>query len=211
MGDYPLGGKSNTGEYRGVLSPHSLGDATPGGMEYVAPVQYVRSFAISKHCTYLYGVSRKRDDQTSTFSQGYYGTHAAGENNWRIGAMWFADAAEALQGKTILSAQLTLRRASGGWSNAVGVYLGTVALPEDDFTTTLKPAFTAAGTYPIGTLKRETEATYDVTSLISAIQAGHAIGVYEPRSAYSDNWSPAYTNFYGKGSAYEPVLTVTYT
>ena len=183
---------------------------TAGGMEYVEPEYITQTFTLSKHCTYLYGVKRIRDDQATTFSQGYYGTYASGNNNWRIGAMWFADAASALSGKTIKSAKLTMRRASGGWSNAVPVYLGTVALAESDFTSTLTPTFNKAATYPVGNLARETEATYDVTALMSAIQAGQAIGVFEPRSEFSGNFSPAYTNFYGLGSGYEPVLTVEY-
>lgn len=185
---------------------------TAGGMEYTAPEYITRTFAISKHCTYQYGVSRIRDDQATTFSQGRYGTldMSTYTNYWRIGAMWFADAAAALAGKTVKSAKLTLRRASGGWSNAIPVYLGKVALAESAFTSTLTPAFTAAATSPIGSLKRETEATYDVTDLISSIQAGQALGVFEPRNQYSGTYSPAYTQFYGKGSAYEPVLTVEY-
>lgn len=212
VGSYPMGGDADYDTYRGALNTYSLGSATAGGMEYTEPEYITQTFSISKHCTYLYGVSRTRDDQSNLFSQGRYGTYevASHTNYWRIGAMWFADAAAALAGKTIQSAQLKIRRGSGGWSNAVGVYLGKVALAESAFTSTLTPSFTAASTYPIGSLKRETEATYDVTDLISAIQAGQAIGVFEPRDDYSGNYSPAYTTFYGKGSNYEPTLTVTY-
>lgn len=185
---------------------------TAGGMEYTEPEYVTETFSISKHCTYLYGVSRTRDDQSNLFSQGRYGTYevASHTNYWRIGAMWFADAAAKLAGKTIQSATLKIRRGSGGLSNAVGVYLGKVALAESAFTSTLTPSFTAAATYPAGSLKRETEGTFDVTALMSAIQSGQALGVFEPRDDYSGSYSPAYTTFYGKGSNYEPTLTVTY-
>lgn len=209
-GTYPMGGSEDYIKACGVINPCTLGEATAGGMEYVEPEYVTQTFAISKHCTYLYGVSRIRDDQSTLFSQGRYGTYSSGSNNWRIGAMWFADAASALAGKSVKSAKLTLRRGSGGWSNAVGVYLGTVALSESDFTSTLTPAFTAASAYPIDTLSRETETAYDVTELIESIQAGQAIGVFEPRGEYSGSFSPAYTTFYGKGSSCEPVLTVEY-
>lgn len=209
VGNYPMGNVGYSG-YRGVVDTFSLGDATPGGWNYVAPTEITKSFAISKHCTYKYGTGRIRDDQSSTFSQGRYGAYSTGVNDWRIGAMWFADAASALSGKTIVKATLTMRRATGGWSSPVNVYLGRVALAESNFASTNSPTFTAAATYPIGTLARETEAVYDVTALMSSIKSGQAIGVFEPRSEYSGSWSTAYTQFYGKGSAYEPVLTVTY-
>lgn len=200
---------SGYGSSAATLLPVSV-TPTAGGMTYTEPEYVTQTFTISKHCTYLYGEKRIRDDQATVFSQGYYGTYTSGNNNWRIGAMWFADAASALAGKTIKSAKLTIRRASGGWSNAVGVYLGTVALAESNFASTLTPTFNKASTYPIASLARETEATYDVTALMSAIQAGQAIGVFEPRSEFSGNFSPAYTNFYGLGSGYEPVLAVEY-
>lgn len=204
----PMSVNGNIATNATLLNAHIAGVA--GGMTYTEPEYVTQTFTISKHCTYLYGEKRIRDDQATVFSQGYYGTYTSGNNNWRIGAMWFADAASALAGKTIKSAKLTIRRASGGWSNAVGVYLGTVALAESNFTSTLTPTFNKASTYPIASLARETEATYDVTALMSAIQAGQAIGVFEPRSEFSGNFSPAYTNFYGLGSGYEPVLAVEY-
>ena len=138
-------------------------NATPtaGGMEYTPPEYVTRSFHISKHCTYVYGDKRIRDDQSTWFSQGRYGEYetASHTNYWRIGAIWFADAAAALAGKTIKEAKLTIRRGAGGTSGAIKVYLGSVALNESDFNSTTKPTFTPAATYPIGTLKRETEAT----------------------------------------------------
>lgn len=184
--------------------------ATAGGMTYVEPEYVTKAFTISKHCTYLYGVRRIRDDQAATFSQGHRDGYTGGNNNWRIGAIWFADAVAELAGKTVESATLTLRRATGGWSNPVPVYLGSVALAESDFTSTLTPTFTKAATYPVGSLGREAEATYDVTDLMSAIQSGHALGVFEPRDEYDGSWSPAYSTFYGVGSGFEPVLTVKY-
>lgn len=209
-GTCPVSADGNSGSNATLLA--SSVTQTPGGMTYVEPEYVTKTFAISKHCTYLYGVSRIRDDQAATFSQGRYGTldNASFTNSWRIGAMWFADAASELNGKTVKSAKLTLRRASGGWSSAVPVYLGSVALAESAYASTLTPAFQEAAAYPIGELKRETEATWDVTGLIAAIQSGQALGVFEPRSEYSGTFSPAYTQIYGKGSGFEPVLTVEY-
>ena len=185
---------------------------TAGGMTYTEPEYVTKTFNISKHCTYVYGDRRIRDDQSTWFSQGRYGEYetASHTNYWRIGAIWFADAAAALAGKTIKEAKLTIRRGAGGTSGAVEVYLGSVALNESDFNSTTKPTFTPAATYPIGTLKRETEATYDVTALMDSIKAGQALGVFEPRDAYSGSYSPEYSTFYGKGTEYAPVLTVTY-
>lgn len=210
-----LGGKvpmsvSGYGASLATLHEGSSLTATAGGMTYVEPEYVTKSFAISKHCTYLYGIRRIRDDQAVTFSQGHRDGYISGNNNWRIGAIWFAEAAAELAGRTIDSATLTLRRATGGWSNPVSVYLGTVALAESDFTSTLTPEFEPAATYPVGSLGREAEATYDVMDLMSAVQAGHAIGVFEPRSEYDGSWSPAYSTYYGVGSGYEPVLTVRY-
>lgn len=210
VGDYPMGGDGDYNTYRGVLSTFSLGEAKPGGFDYNPPSEYTKSFTISKHCTYKYNTGRIRDDQSTSFSQGRYGTYSVGTNDWRIGAMWFTDAVTALAGKTVKSAKLKIRRGTGGFSSAVGVYLGTVALVESNFATTTTPKFTQASTYPIGTLKRDVEAEYDVTALMNAVQQGYAIAVYEKPSSYSGDWSPAYTTFYGKGSSYEPVLTVTY-
>lgn len=185
---------------------------TAGGMEYVAPAEITKTFAISKHCTYLYGNKRIRDDQSTLFSQGRYGTYSVNThyNDWRTGAMWFADVAEALSGKTIVNAKLTIRRASGGSSKAIDVYLGAVDLTEANYASTTTPVFVEASVYPIGKLSRETEVTYDVTELMPYIKSNKAIGVFEPRDEYSGSYSPEYTPFYGKGSAYEPVLTVTY-
>ena len=225
-GIVPANGAHGTLQGMGPVSVHgSAGGVTgtlilrnasvlAGGMEYTPPEYVTKSFPISKHCTYVYGDKRIRDDQSIFLSQGRYGAYetASHMTYWRTGAMWFAEATQVLQGKTIQSATLKLRRASGGWSGAVNVYLGSVALSESDFSSTTKPAFTPAANYPMGTLKRETEAIYDVTGLMSAVQSGHALGVFEPRDDYAsgEGWSPAYTNFYGKGSEYEPVLTVTY-
>jgi len=184
---------------------------TDGGMEYVAPTEITKTFAISKHCTYLYGVSRLRDDQSAQFGQGHYGGYATGGLNWRTGAMWFADATAELAGKTILSATLTLRRATGGFSNAVPVYLGYTPLTESNYTSTLTPSFTqSTNNYPGASISRESEMTYDVTQLMNAVKSGYAIALREPTRSYSGNYSPAYTQFYGKGSGFEPLLTVTY-
>lgn len=188
---------------------------TEGGMEYVAPAEITRSFPISKHCTYFWGVQRRRDDQSDQFSQGHYGGYTTDKLNWRTGAMWFASAAAELAGKTVVSATLRLRRAGGGSNQtAIPVYLGWMPLAEADFTSTLRPDFTeSTDNYPGAGLQREEEGVYDVTQLMDAVKAGYAIAVREPTKSYgtdSRDSSPAYTNFYGKGSSYEPVLTVTY-
>ena len=65
--------------------------------------------------------------------------------------------------------------------------------------------------YPAGQLSRECECVYDITSLMAAVQQGYGIGVYEPCAAYSGSYSPHYTMFYGLGSDFVPVLTVTYS
>ena len=212
-GKFPRGGKAGYGVYRSVIDTYDLGNATSGGMTMPGDEYITRIFTPSKHCTYAYGVTRYRDDQTSLISQGRYGSYSSASLGWRIGCLWYAEAVSVLAGKTIRSATLTLRRASGGWSNELPVYLGTVSLLESDFATTLKPEFTQSSSqpdFPAGSLGKESEGVFDVTGLMSALVSGGAIAVNEPRSSYSGTWSPAYTNFYGKGSAYEPVLTVEY-
>lgn len=214
VGTYPMGGTAGYSTYRGVINTYDLGDATAGGMTEPGATWVTRTFTPSKHCTYVYGVERVRDTQVSSISQGRYGDYAASSLGWRIGCLWFNDALEQLGGKTIRQATLTLRRSSGGFSSsAVPVYLGTVDLAEGDYATTLTPVFTKSTTlpdYPAGTLNRETEGTFDVTNLMTAFLQGDALALSEARSSYEGTWSPAYTNFYGKGSAYEPVLTVEY-
>jgi hypothetical protein len=85
-------------------------------------------------------------------------------------------------------------------------------LSEANFASTTTPKFNQVTEYPypVGELKRDTEDEYDVTNLMNAVQQGYALGIYEKPKSYSGEWSPAYATFYGKGSAYEPVLTVTY-
>lgn len=203
---------TNVGGYLSTI--HSAGGLMPteGGMEYVPPEEITQSFAISKHCTYVWAQHRIRDDQSAQFGQGRWGEAGSGNTGWRTGAMWFASATAALAGKTVISATLSLRRASGGYNQSeVPVYLGTTALAEADFASTSTPPFTAsAGNYPGSGMLREHEMTYDVTELMDAVKAGYAIALREPTRSYSGNFSAAYTNYYGKGSAYEPVLTVTY-
>ena len=182
--------------------------ATAGGINYVAPTEYTQSFAITKHCTYLLGWSRTRDDQSALVVQGSYrGT--GGNTRFNAGVMWFGGATAALAGKTVISATLTLRRASGGYSNAVPVWLSSTTLAEASYNTTYEPTLTAPTN--AGSLSRESSGTFDVTSLMSAILAGGGLAVYESKNTtVTDTWSPAYTQFYAKGSNYEPVLTVKY-
>lgn len=210
-GTDPVSVNGSAGGVTGTLVKRNV-TTQAGGMDYQPPEYVTKTFNISKHCTYVYGDRRIRDDQSTWFSQGRYGEYetASHTNYWRTGAIWFADAAAALAGKEIKEAKLTIRRGAGGTSGAVDVYLGSVALNESDFSSTTKPTFTPAATYPIGTLKRETEATYDVTALMDSIKAGQALGVFEPRDDYSGSYSPEYSTFYGKGTEYAPVLTVTY-
>ena len=123
-------------------------------------------------------------------------------------------ASTGLAGKTVHQATLSLRRSNGGSSAARNVYLGAVALRQADWATTYRPAFTAPSAlpaYPAGQLSRECEGVYDITSLMAAVQQGYGIGVYEPCAAYSGSYSPHYTMFYGLGSDFVPVLTVTYS
>lgn len=207
-GTTPYGCAQHTGHYIATLNSYETSGAT-GGITSgdASPSQYTRTFAISRHCTYEINRQRLRDDQTGVLYQGKYGAYS-GSSNWRVGAMWFGAAASALSGKTVVSAQLRLRRSGGGWSNAVPIYLCAVNLAEGSYTTTLSPSYTTPSS--AGSLRREAEATFDVTSLMSAVKNGYAIGVCEPNHSYAGDWSPAYTQIYGKGSAYAPELTVTY-
>lgn len=206
-GTVPMGGTNATGS---ALATMLTGEITPtaGGMEYVPPAEVTKTFALSSNCTYRRGSDIRVGGQ---FTQGVYGSYASGIK-WSTGAMWFAGATAELAGKTIRSATLTLRRASGGSSSPRNVYLGTVALTEANYDSTNWPTFTpSASNYPGAQIAREGEMTYDVTELMGAIQQGFAIAVHEPIDDYDGNWSPHYAQFYGKGSEFEPVLTVTYS
>lgn len=202
--------KSNSGNYVSgatLLTSGTLTE-TEGGISYVAPTSFTQTFYPTSHCVYLLGWSRRPHTQASSLTQGSY-RGEGGNTRFYAGLIWFDDAASALSGKTIVSATLTLRRSNGGYSNAVPVWLSSSALTSANYSTTLSPTLTT----PVnaGTLDKQTAGTFDVTSLMSAIQAGGAIAVYESSSTtVTDTWSPAYTHFYGKGSNYEPVLTVTY-
>lgn len=92
VGNYPRGGREDYGVYRGVINTYDLGEATAGGMSEPGVEFTTKTFAISKHCTYFYGVSRMRDDQTTQISQGRAGDYAAPTLGWRIGCLWFDDA-----------------------------------------------------------------------------------------------------------------------
>ena len=190
----------------------SIGAETAGGMSLPGGTQVTRTFAPSFHCSYS-GTSRKAYPDNKLIWQGVYKTYRRGYNDFNTGTLWFDEAAQALQGKTVRQATLTIRRANGGSSDARNVYLGTVKLLQSDWQTTYRPEFVAPETlpaYPAGTLPRETEGTFDVTNLMAGVQQGFGIGVYEPCAAYSGSNSPHYTQFYGLGSDYVPVLTVTY-
>lgn len=209
-GTCPISAGGNTGSNATLLT--SSVTPTPGGMEYVEPTEFTKSFAISKHCTYVFGDKRIRDDQSTLISQGRYGTYETASHNtyWRLGAMWFADAASELADKTIKSAKLKLRRGAGGTSGSVDVYMYKVELTEASFNSTTQPAYPPTSLSKVATLSREGEATIDVTSLMDAVKAGYALCVYEPRKSYSGSYSTNYATFYGKGTIYEPVLNVTY-
>lgn len=206
IGSIPMGGTAASRAESATLlgAPAAL-----AGTAALSPGSTTVTLRIQNHCTYLSGQSRIRADQSPLLSQGRYGAYAQNGLGWRIGAMWF-EGGEALQDKSILRATLTLRRASGGWSNPVPVYLGTSALTHAACDSTLQPPFTPLAAYPAGNLARETENVYDVTALSDAIRSGHAISLFEPRTEYSGEFSPAYTHFYGKGSSYEPFLTIEY-
>ena len=186
---------------------------TAGGMSEPGSARVTRTFLPSFHCTYS-GSSRKAYPDNKVIWQGVYGQYRAGYNDFHIGTLWFNEASAALAGKTIHQATLSLRRSNGGSSAARNVYLGAVALRQADWATTYRPAFTAPTAlpaYPAGQLSRECEGVYDITSLMAAVQQGYGIGVYEPCAAYSGSYSPHYTMFYGLGSDFVPVLTVTYS
>lgn len=181
---------------------------TAGGIDYVAPTEYTQAFNISKHCTYLLAWSRTPDTQANQMTQGSY-RGSGGNTRFYAGVMWFSGATSALAGKTVISATLTIRRSNGGYSNPVPVWLSTTTLTEVNYNTTLEPTLTT----PVnaGSLDKQASGTFDVTNLMSAIQAGGGIAVYENKNTVvTDTISPAYTHFYGKGSDYEPILTVTY-
>lgn len=213
LGTAPMGVYGATGTWLGTMLTENV-TPTPGGMEYVPPTEVTKTFPISKHCTYFWGVQRMRDDMSTLLSQGHYGGYTTDKLNWRTGAMWFAAATAELAGREIISATLRLRRAGGGVQSAVPVYLGYTALTESQYLSTLTPPFEpSASNYPGAGILREEEGAYDVTQLMAAVQAGYAIAVREPTNNYgsgASNFSDAYTYFYGKGSNFEPVLTVTY-
>ena len=186
---------------------------TAGGMSEPGSARVTRTFLPSFHCTYT-GSSRKAYPNNKVIWQGVYGQYRAGYNNFNTGTLWFDEASAALAGKTVHQATLSLRRSNGGSSAARNVYLGAVALRQADWDSTYRPAFTAPTAlpaYPAGQLSRECEGVYDITSLMAAVQQGYGIGVYEPCAAYSGSYSPHYTMFYGLGSDFVPVLTVTYS
>ncbi len=190
----------------------ALGTQTAGGMRLPGGTPITRTFAPSFHCSYS-GTSRKAYPENNLIWQGVYKAYRRGYNDFNTGTLWFEEAAQALQGKTVRQATLTIRRANGGSSDARNVYLGTVKLLQSDWQTTYRPEFIAPETlpaYPAGTLKRETEGTFDVTGLMAGVQQGYGIGVYEPCAAYSGSSSAHYTQFYALGSDYVPILTVTY-
>lgn len=199
---------SGTHEYAGTIKANGTLVQTEGGINYVAPTEFTQTFSISKHCTYLLAWSRTPDTNASSMTQGSYrGT--GGNTRFNAGVMWFSGATSALSGKTIVSAQLTLRRSNGGYSNPVPVWLCSTTLTEANYNTTYEPTLTTPTN--VGSLDKQSSGTYDVTSLMSAIQAGGGIAIYEPKTTtVTDTWSPAYTHFYGHGSDYEPVLTVKY-
>lgn len=202
--------KSTNGNWSptGTLIVYGTKTQTEGGINYVAPTELTQTFSISKHCTYLLAWSRTPDTNANSMTQGSYrGT--GGNNRFYASVMWFSGATSALSGKTIVSAQLTLRRSNGGYSNPVPVWLSTTTLTEANYNTTYEPTLTTPTN--VGSLDKQSSGTYDVTSLMSAIQAGGGIAIYEPKNTtVTDTWSPAYTHFYGHGSDYEPVLTVKY-
>ena len=211
-GTYPM---ADMGHYCGSsLATYCTGTGctgTAGGMNEPGSARVTRTFLPTFHCSYT-GSSRKAYPENKVIWQGVYGKYRVGYNNFNTGTLWFGEASAALAGKTIHQATLTLRRSNGGSSAARNVYLGAVELRQADWETTYRPVFTAPTelpAYPAGQLKRESEGVFDVTSLMAAVQQGYGIGVYEPCASYSGSYSPHYTMFYGLGSDFVPVLTVT--
>lgn len=209
VGSTAIYAASGTDDTTGWLKTSGTLTPTTGGITYVAPTTITQSFTPSKHVTYLLNWSRTRDDTSAMVVQGSY-RGKNGNDRFNAGLIWFASATSALAGKTVVTATLKIRRASGGYSNAVPVWLSSSTLTEANYNTTYDPPLTTPTTP--GSLTRESEGTYDVTSLMSAILSGGALAVYENKNTtVTDTWSPAYTQFYGHGSNYEPVLTVTYS
>ena len=200
---------NGTHEYAGTIKANGTLVQTEGGINYVAPTSLTKTFNITKHCTYLLGWSRTPDTSAAQMCQGSYrGT--GGNTRFNAAVMWFTGATTELAGKTITSATLKIRRSNGGYSNDVPVWLSTTTLAAANYNTTFEPALTTPT--KVGVLDKQEVGTYDVTSLMSAIQSGGGLALYESKNtSVSDTWSPGYTHFYGHGSDYEPTLTVTYS
>lgn len=207
LGTIPKAATATYG-YGGTIVAAGNLTQTEGGINYIAPTEFTKTFAITKHCNYLLAWSRTRDDQAATFTQGSWrGTN--GNERFYAGVMWFDGATSALSGKTVVSASLTIRRAGGGYSNPVPVWLSSTTLTAANYNTTYEPPLITP--VNVGSLDKQSAGTFDVTSFMNVIQSGGGIAVYESKhTTVTDTWSPAYTQFYGKNSNYEPVLTVTY-
>lgn len=183
---------------------------TAGDGTVPTPSVYTKTYAITKHCTYIIGDSRIRDDQSQLFSQGRYGAYAGtGTSGWRKGVMWF-DGLSELAGKTIQSATLTLYRGAGGNGGSADVNVYATTLASGSYTSTTDPGLT--GTAVTQAVGREAEASFDVTALVKTAisSAKYGLAVYEAPNSYVTGWSYGYAQIYGMGSQHPPVLTVTY-
>lgn len=212
IGTTPKAGSGGTSLYYATYGGQVLFDTAPTGTNGTwssgGGTEMTTSFNCSGHINYCY-------DHRSTAGyiyQGIYKTWQRGISP-NIGTFWFTDA-ENLTGKTIISATLRMKRGNSGSSSNRNVYLGYVPLSYAQRETTNYPSFAHTDSqpaYPAGSVYLEREITIDVTNLMPYIVQGYGLGLKEDiSSSYEGNYSPHYTYFYGSGSTYKPVLTVTY-
>jgi hypothetical protein len=143
---------------------------------------------------------------TSTFGTALY-QGRYGENALRRGCMWFDT--EAITGRHIISATLTLKRVSGvggGGAVSVGIY-GTTA--------TGASGAPAIGTkYASVSISNGGKATVDVTTAVQDLADGNIGGLmtYDTRTnkISGKTYTVGYCKMYGAGEADAPVLEVTY-
>lgn len=209
-GKVPLGGNSSGSYAAWNASIVGTATGTAGDGTVPTPSVYTKTYAITKHCTYIIGDSRIRDDQSQLLSQGRYGAYAGtGTSGWRKGVMWF-DGLSGLAGKTIQSATLTLYRGAGGNGGSANVNVYATTLASGSYASTTDPGLT--GTAVTQAVGREAEASFDVTALVKTAisSAKYGLAVYEAPNSYVTGWSYGYAQIYGMGSQHPPVLTVTY-
>ena len=129
---------------------------------------------------------------------------------WNRGCMWFGTLRNALLGKTIRSATLTLYRKTGsGAGNARSVYLCAIT------NTTTSGTLNIAVNYgPIGIIGRGEQVTFSIpVSAVQGLVNGSFGGLclYEPSYNFgSSTYSSGYMRLAGMDSEYRPFLEVVY-